>query len=136
MRGRLIRYGIGGLLAAGVIAGGASMAFASTIGPAESYDFALPGYGGVNCTQQIQTATTEAPYIYVALTNSSFNYANFTAATTGCSQLAGAQWATVYLGAAAETKIYGNTYQGESIKLMGGSGTLQAPQQVQGPWSQ
>lgn len=134
MRRRFLkRSGTALALAAMIVAVTGSLAFASQA----YYSFTIPGNGGVACTTQTETATTIAPYIEVEITGESPSgqtTANFTAANTNCAQLNNAQWQVATLGA-GNVSIYVDDTQGQSIKLMGGTGLAQPQSTVSGYWN-
>jgi hypothetical protein len=116
---------------------------ASASGP-YSYYFGIGGGGGVNCTEQVRTASSAlAPYIEVLLTGvsspstSTQTTANFTASYSGaCQQIVGADWGAVAITSATNdyTSIDVQDYAGDSIKLMGGTGFFQPSITVSGEW--
>ena len=138
MRRPLLKYGMGALLAGGIIAGAATMAFADTT---YGFQFSLPGYGGVACTSTLATAGSNAPKIYVNFQGSSMSpdYANFTGANSNCEMNADATWKTLYTpgqtGLASKGYVQAGTVPNESVRLMGGSGTLQGSQTIYGQWT-
>lgn len=132
-KGLIKRFAIPTVLAgaAVVLMGSAAMA----AGPS-AFQFGINGYDSYACTSQTQTASTMAPYIEVQLNSTSpfnNNNVNFTAADTNCNRLSGAQWINVSVGTGYQA-IKVNDYQGQYIKLDGGTGTFEGATTVYGDW--